>query len=69
MQDARNFIGQLPREVADQLVDGAVDDGLLDRSQANHLMTMAARPTNSLSHAPKSKKRGFGDKMKNFFRL
>jgi len=49
LQDARNFIGQLPREVAVQLIYDAVDEGVLDRSKANHLMTMAARPTNSLS--------------------
>ncbi|VGO15055.1 hypothetical protein PDESU_03635 [Pontiella desulfatans] len=56
LQDMRDFISQLPREVADQLIDEAVDEGLLDRSQACHIMTMAARPTNSLSGTPKQKK-------------
>lgn len=53
LQDARDFISQLPREIAEQLIDEAVDEGLLDRSQATHFMTMAARPRNSLSHPPK----------------
>ncbi|VGO12650.1 hypothetical protein PDESU_01203 [Pontiella desulfatans] len=69
LQDARDFIGQLPREIADQLIEEAVDEGLLDHDQANHFMTMAARPTDSLSHTPQPQKKGFGAKTKRFLGL
>lgn len=69
LQDARDFIGQLPREIADQLVEEAVEEGMLNQSQASHLMTMSARPTNSLSHTPQPQKRGFGAKAKQFLGL
>lgn len=49
LQNARDFISQLPREIAGQLIEEATDEGSLDSSQAAHLMTMAARPTRSLN--------------------
>ncbi len=69
LQDVRNFIGQLPREVAEKFIDEALEEGTLDRHQADHLMTMAARPTYSLNHAQNPKKYRFMNKAKRFFGL
>ena len=64
MQHARNWIGKVPREVAERCISDAVRDGVLSHAQANHLMTMAARPTYSTSQrpiaGPKKKKKWFG---------
>lgn len=44
LQRTREIISGLPREVAEKLLQTANDDGLLNKGQMNHLMTMAARP-------------------------
>jgi hypothetical protein len=67
-QDLRDFVSQLPREAAEQLMDNAVDEGYINREQAAHVMTMAARPTNSLS-GPRYKSGGFVAKAKRFLGL
>lgn len=69
LQDLRQFVSQLPREAAEQLMDNAVDEGYINREQAAHVMTMAARPTNSLSGTPRYKSSGFVAKAKRFLGL
>lgn len=44
LQEARDFLGQFPYEAAEKLIHDAVSDGFINRTQANHLMTMAVRP-------------------------
>ncbi len=64
MQDARRFIGGLPREVAELCLDYGVELGLLSEDQMNHAMIMAARPTYSTRRQPiartKKKRKWFG---------
>ena len=44
LQRTREIISGLPLEVAEKLLQTAFDDGLLNKGQMNHLMTMASRP-------------------------
>jgi hypothetical protein len=64
IQDARQFIGGLPREVAERCLDYGVELGVLSEDQMNHVMAMAARPAYSTrrqpSVPPKKKKKWFG---------
>jgi len=44
LQEARDFIGSVPREAAEKYIDDAVEEGLLPRTQADHLLLLATRP-------------------------
>lgn len=66
MQDARRFIGDLPREVAELCLDYGVEVGALSQDQMNHAMLMAARPTYSTNRVPMRKTPSFAARARQF---
>ena len=67
IQHVRDWVGQVPREVAEKYIDDAVSAGHLNKEQANHLMLMAARPTYSTNGNSVQKKERLAVKARRFF--